>query len=273
MRYAARWAAAASTGLVITGLAACGGTHPAATSAWRAPAAVEVAAPTPAAAARGGRAAAGRPLRLPYVRPDVPLGTLTYAPGHARYPVGAVGLTFDDGPDPTWTPQILAILARYHAHATFFDIGENVTRDPALTRAEYAAGDGVGNHTETHPDLTTLDAALEGSQIDEASAAIRSATGHAPLCLRPPYDAIDPTVEEVAAQHHETLMLYDVDVRDWTLPGVRAIVARALAGARPGAVIDMHDAGGNRSETVAALPLILRGLQARHLVPVAFCRA
>jgi peptidoglycan/xylan/chitin deacetylase (PgdA/CDA1 family) len=274
MRVDKRCAAGAAFAATL-GLSACGGAHPAAAPAWTAPAAVVVATPSPwsHADAAPGTSPVGRPGRRPHVQPDVPLGSLTYAPGHAGDPAGAVGLTFDDGPDPDWTPAILATLARFHAHATFFDIGQNVARHPGLARAEYAAGDGVGNHTETHPDLTTLSAVRQARQIELAAATIRTATGATPICMRPPYDAIDPTVEEVTAQQHEALMLYDVDTRDWTLPGVRAIAARALAGARPGAVIDMHDAGGDRSETVAALPLILRGLQARHLVPVAFCRA
>jgi peptidoglycan/xylan/chitin deacetylase (PgdA/CDA1 family) len=223
---------------------------------------------------RGGRAQA-RPVRTrPLLAPDRPLGTLAGAPGIPRpLPAGAIALTFDDGPNPRWTPQILAILARYHVHATFFVIGANVARYPGLVRAEFTAGDGVGNHTETHPDLTSLTAAADAAQIDAAADAIASATGTWPVCMRPPYDAIDPAVESVTAQQHEALMLYDIDPRDWQRPGVAAIVARVLAGAHPGAVIDMHDAGGDRSQTVAALPLILAGLALRHLTPVPLCRA
>ena len=103
--------------------------------------------------------------------------------------------------------------------------------------------------------------------------AIVAATGHAPICLRPPYDAVSAGMEAVVAQRQETVMSYDVDPRDWQQPGVAAIVARVLAGARPGAVVDLHDAGGDRSQTLAALPAILDGLAARHLVTVPICRS
>jgi peptidoglycan/xylan/chitin deacetylase (PgdA/CDA1 family) len=213
------------------------------------------------------------PHRSPPVKPASPLGTVGAAPGvHRPVPAGAIALTFDDGPDPTWTPQILAVLARYHASATFFDIGSRVHEYPRLVRDEYVAGDGVGNHTLSHPDLTRLTPAQVTLQISVAASYIRNATGHAPVCLRPPYDAFDPSVETVVAQQREALMLYDVDPRDWQQPGVAVIVARVLAAARPGAVVDLHDAGGDRSQTLAALPLILQGLAARHLVTVPICR-
>ena len=204
----------------------------------------------------------------------VPAATVGQAPGVAEpLPAGAVALTFDDGPDPRWTQQVLAVLARYHATATFFDIGVDAERYPQLVRAEWAAGMGVGNHTWDHRDLTTLSPDEVAAEVDRAAVAIQAATGAAPVCLRPPYDGIDPAVDAVVAQQHETVMIYDVDPRDWARPGVAAIVQRVLAAARPGVVIDLHDGGGDRSETVAALPYVLQGLAARHLATVPICRA
>lgn len=219
-----------------------------------------VAAPTPQPQQR----------HIPLVLP----GTVGHAPGTPKpLPVGAVALTFDDGPDPTWTPRVLAVLARYDASATFFDIGLQAQRYPQLVRAEWAAGMGVGNHTWSHPDLTRLTPAQLATQIGRAADVIASDTGgQAPVCLRPPYDAVDLAVQRATDGVHESLMLYDVDPRDWSRPGVAAIVHRVLAAARPGMVVDLHDAGGNRSQTVAALPLILQGLAARHLTTVRICR-
>ncbi|HVV29867.1 MAG TPA: polysaccharide deacetylase family protein [Mycobacteriales bacterium] len=217
------------------------------------------------------------PVRPPTTPPPAALppalGSLHRAPGlPSPLPAGAVALTFDDGPDPTWTPKILAILAAYHARATFFVIGTNAHAHPELVRAEYLAGHGVGSHTWSHPDLTRLPAAQVQQQLQLTQVAVAQATGKAPTCLRPPYDAINAPVRIITAQNKLTMMLYDVDPRDWQRPGANAIAARVLAAIHPGAVVDMHDAGGNRSETVAALPLILQGLQARHLTPVAMCR-
>lgn len=202
------------------------------------------------------------------------IGTVYGAPGTpSPLPAGAVALTFDDGPSPLWTAQVLAVLARFHAHATFFDIGIHAARYPNLVRAEFAAGDGVASHTWSHPDLTRLTASAVALQLSETAVTIAGETGRAPICMRPPYDAFNAPVDAVTAHAHETLMLYDVDPRDWARPGVAAIVARVLARVHPGAVVDLHDAGGNRSQTLAALPYILRGLAARHLVTVAICRA
>jgi peptidoglycan/xylan/chitin deacetylase (PgdA/CDA1 family) len=190
--------------------------------------------------------------------------------GH--YPAGAVALTFDDGPDPTWTPQILRVLAQHHAVGTFFDIGTHASARPDIVRAEFAAGHGVGNHTWTHPDLTHLLTPAVLSQLDQTDAVLQQSTGVRTSCLRPPYDAIDPAVRALTAQRGLTMMLYDVDPRDWARPGAQTIAARVLGAIHAGSIVDLHDGGGNRSETVAALPLILQGLAARHLTPVALCR-
>lgn len=201
-------------------------------------------------------------------------GTVAGAPGiPVPLPAGAVALTFDDGPDPTWTLRILAVLTAHHATATFFDIGEHAARYPQLVRAEWADGMGVGNHTWDHPALTGLSPAQVASEITRAAQAIApDIGGSAPICLRPPYTAVDPAIATVSSSLHETLMLYDVDPRDWARPGVAAIVERVLSAAHPGMVVDLHDGGGNRAQTLAALPLILAGLAARHLVTVPICR-
>ncbi len=178
-------------------------------------------------------------------------------------PTKYVVLTFDDGPDPTYTPRILDILQKYDAKATFFEVGKNVQRHPELTRQIHELGNSVQNHTWTHADLRKLSAASFVDQIQSTDEMIREQTGETPGYLRPPYGGVNALVTQRARGLDKDLVLWDVDSRDWSKPGTAAIVKRVLAGAKNGAVILMHDGGGNRSETVAALPTILKTLKAK----------
>ncbi len=174
-----------------------------------------------------------------------------------------VVLTFDDGPDPAYTPQILDILDDYDAKATFFELGKEVARSPALTRRIHERGHSVQNHTWSHPDLRKLSAASFKQQVEKTDKSIRAQTGSTPRCLRPPYGGTNSVVTKRAAGLRKTLVLWSLDSRDWTRPGKTAIAQRVLAGVRNGSVILFHDGGGNRSQTVAALPTILKTLKAR----------
>lgn len=171
-----------------------------------------------------------------------------------------VALSFDDGPS-AYTPQILPVLHAYRVHATFFEIGAEVAQNPGLTRAVVAAGDEVGNHSYTHPDLAYLPDAAIRSQLEETQATIRAAAGVTPRWIRPPYGAYDSRVAGIASSLGLRPVLWSVDPRDWSLPGTSAIVQRVLYQVRPGSIILLHDGGGNRSETVSALPIILHDLQ------------
>jgi peptidoglycan-N-acetylglucosamine deacetylase len=164
-------------------------------------------------------------------------------------------LTFDDGPDARWTPQILALLARYRATATFFQVGTEVRRRPQLAAQVRAAGHRVGNHTANHAHLTRLTRAQASRQI----------AGGVPgaACLRPPYGQVNAVVRSVAARAGQRLVLWTVDTQDWAEPGAGRVLRRLLAGARPGAVILMHDGGGDRRQTLAALRAALPRLAAR----------
>ena len=181
-----------------------------------------------------------------------------------------IALTFDDGPGP-FTPQVLSVLEQYHVPATFFEVGENVAEYPQYTQMVAAAGYPVEDHTWSHPDLATLSAAQVGAQIEETQNEIRSLTGDTPACLRPPYDDWNSTVLEPIAAQALTPMSYSIDPRDWSMPGVTAIVSRVVDAAFPGAVVDMHDGGGTRSETAAALPLIIADLRAEGYSFVSIC--
>jgi peptidoglycan/xylan/chitin deacetylase (PgdA/CDA1 family) len=181
-----------------------------------------------------------------------------------------VALTFDDGPGP-FTPQVLSVLQRYHVPATFFEIGDEVIRYPQYTQMLAAAGYPVEDHTWSHPDLTTIPVAGFVQQIDQTQNVIRSLTGRAPSCVRPPYDAFNSTVLGQIAARGLTTMSYSVDPKDYTLPGTAAIVQNVVGATFPGAVVGMHDGGGNRAQTVAALPQIITELEAKGYGFVSIC--
>lgn len=174
-----------------------------------------------------------------------------------------VYLTFDDGPHPTYTPQILDVLRTYGVKATFFQIGQNVSRNPGLTLKAHQRGHSVQNHTWSHPDLRYVSWTTFKNQITNTDKYIKAQTGYPPRCLRPPYGAVNTQVRNRAASLNKTIRLWSVDPRDWSRPGTTTIVNRVLNNVKSGSVILLHDGGGNRSQTVAALPTILKTLKAR----------
>ncbi len=174
-----------------------------------------------------------------------------------------IALTFDDGPYPYYTAQILAILQRYQVHATFFCLGKNIQNYPLLVQQEYAGGNAIGNHTWDHPDLTKLSGVKIQREINSTSAIIQKTIGITPAIFRPPYGAINTGVRMQIAQLHLAPILWSVDTEDWQRPGMSAVINTALTRASNGGIILMHDGGGNRSQTVAALPYIIEGLQLR----------
>ncbi len=200
-----------------------------------------------------------------------PAFTTSQAPGGAATAgERVIALTFDDGPGP-FTPQVLSVLEQYHVPATFFEIGENIAQYPQYTQMLAEAGYPVEDHTWTHPDLSTIPVSQFPYQIDQTQQEIQSLTGETPRCVRPPYDDWDATVLDQVAQRGLTTMSYSVDPRDWSLPGVQAIVNGVVGAAFPGAVVDMHDGGGDRSETVAALPQIITELSGEGYAFVSIC--
>jgi peptidoglycan-N-acetylglucosamine deacetylase len=180
------------------------------------------------------------------------------AAGCVRYQPdpGNVALTFDDGPHPTWTPQVLNILDLFQIKATFFVIGENVARYPGLTAEILRRGHSVQNHSYTHPDLVTLSNDQVDLELRRNHIVLRNAGVPKPNCLRPPYGSYDQRIDLLAEARGLELVLWDVDTRDWSRPGVPAIVDRATQ-AGSGDIVLMHDGGGDRSQTVEALPEII----------------
>lgn len=185
-------------------------------------------------------------------------------------PPGQVALTFDDGPNPTWTPQILDILDRYGVKATFFVTGQQVATHPDLARAIVQRGHSIGNHTWSHTRLTATSHQGIVDQLTSTSNVIRSTTGYIVSCARPPYMAGNAEVFNTIASVGMRPAYWTVDTNDWRRPGVEAIVSRALS-VRADGVVLMHDSGGDRSQTIAALPVIIEGLQARGLTITRVC--
>ncbi len=198
---------------------------------------------------------------------------LSYAPaireGGAKG--NEVALTFDDGPGP-YTQQLVDELNRLNVHATFFAIGDEMRYFSPGTQLELRSGDVVGDHTESHPMMASLSAHDQYEELFEQIARIELLDGPRPRLFRPPYGSFNATTLKLTHKLRLLTVLWSTDTEDYTLPGVPAIVQNALAGAHPGAIILMHDGGGDRSETIAALPAIVAGLRKKGLHPVTIPR-
>jgi peptidoglycan-N-acetylglucosamine deacetylase len=154
------------------------------------------------------------------------------------------------------------MLERNRTPATFFMIGKQVTGVFGSTlRHELRAGDALGDHTFTHPDLTRSGNVY--GQLENTIKAIRAQTGYTPCVFRPPYGAYDASVLQTARSLGLATVMWDVDPTDWALPGTAAIEQRVLAQVRPGSIIISHDGGGRRGQTLSAYPHIIAALRAR----------
>lgn len=182
----------------------------------------------------------------------------------------SVALTFDDGPSPDWTSNILSTLERTHTPATFFAVGSNVSARPNLIRRENADGFPIMIHTWDHPEMTKLTTQQRVWEISSTVDAIHNALG-ANYCIpywRPPFGDYNDEVVAQARQMGLTTITWNDDPQDWADPGVQVIVDRVLSNVQPGSIILLHDGYVNRQETAQALPLIISGLRKRHLTPV-----
>ncbi|MEU5310360.1 polysaccharide deacetylase family protein [Streptomyces sp. NPDC021562] len=162
-------------------------------------------------------------------------------------------LTFDDGPNPNYTPHILDTLAKYDVRAMFFLCGECIVENRELVARMAEEGHVVGNHTWTHPLLTTLDRAEIRDEMESTSDAIQDTYGERPQWFRAPYGAWNKAAFQLGAKMGMEPMAWTVDSTDWTTPGTRTIVDIIESGAAPGVVVLSHDAGGDRSQSVSAL--------------------
>ena len=172
-----------------------------------------------------------------------------------------VYLTFDDGPGAPFTGQVLDLLARFNAKGTFFVLGVNVQTMPEFTRRAALEGHAIANHTMSHTSLQGIDHEAFFNEVVAAQSIIDELVGAASTrCLRPPYGATDSFTRAYAAELGFAVVLWDVDPRDWARPGVDEIVSVIREGSGPGRIILMHDGGGDRTQTVAALEQVLAEL-------------
>ncbi|HSN95409.1 MAG TPA: polysaccharide deacetylase family protein [Anaerolineaceae bacterium] len=188
-------------------------------------------------------------------------------------------LTFDDGPDPNWTPQILELMQRYHAVGTFFELGRSAATFPEVVRSLAEGGQTLANHSYTHTDFTTLDYGGFYNEVANTNWAIRNAlassaglSSQVTPCLRPPYGAVNSTVYSYMAQVGYVPAFWTIDTLDWKgIPG-DSILNNVKAGlANPNKVVLMHDGGLNRENTVEGLGLVLHELTLEGYSFEAFC--
>ncbi|MEU6666155.1 glycosyltransferase [Streptomyces sp. NPDC046727] len=187
-----------------------------------------------------------------------------------RIPDHRIVLTFDDGPDPTWTPKVLDVLRKHHAHAVFFVTGTMASRHPELVRRMVAEGHEVGLHTFGHPDLSYHSTKRIDWELSQNQLALAGAAGIRSSLFRPPYsssaNAIDnrswPVTRYIGSRGYLTVV-DDTDSEDWRRPGVERIIRNATPHGGRGAVVLMHDSGGDRHQTVQALDTLVPRLQHR----------
>ncbi|MGW7366567.1 bifunctional polysaccharide deacetylase/glycosyltransferase family 2 protein [Streptomyces sp. NPDC054841] len=192
------------------------------------------------------------------------------APKALSVPDKNLVLTFDDGPDPVWTPKVLDKLKEYNAHAVFFVTGTMASRHPELVERMVAEGHEVGLHTFNHPDLAYQTQRRIDWELSQNQLAIAGAAGIRTSLFRPPYSsfsaALDnkswPVTQYIGSRGYITA-LNNTDSEDWKRPGVDAIIKRATPQGTKGSIVLMHDSGGDRSQTVAALDRFLPDMQKR----------
>ncbi|WP_371588965.1 polysaccharide deacetylase family protein [Streptomyces virginiae] len=229
----------------------------------------------PAAGAPGLRARAlpEKSYRLQPMTADAPVRAVAAKPAVRTRPIlelpseaaasGGMVLTFDDGPDPRYTPAILDTLARYGVRAMFFVCGEMAAENKDLLRRMVDEGHVIGNHTWTHPLIPQLGRPALASEIGRTSEVVQQAVGEAPLWFRAPYGAWNRAAFEIGAELGMEPLAWTVDTLDWKEPGTPTIISRVLGGAAPGVIVLSHDAGGNRSQSVQAISSYLPQLLAR----------
>jgi peptidoglycan/xylan/chitin deacetylase (PgdA/CDA1 family) len=253
-----------------------GGGKPAASSTGGGSTAATGAGATSATTGAGASSAATTAAKPVAADPERRLtpGTLKAIPRNvavlrASHATKKVALTFDDGPSE-YTAQVLKVLEDNGVKATFFVLGQHVKERPQTIRAELAAGHVVGDHTWSHPDLTTLSPADRKSQLSDTVVQIKAvASGYRPDIMRPPYGGTNPTINLAARKLGLVPVLWSDDSEDWQAGQTAGMIAkRVLEGVAPGSIILLHDGGGDRSATVDALPVIIQALRNRGLEPV-----
>lgn len=175
-----------------------------------------------------------------------------------------IALTFDDAPDPRFTPQILDVLKAKGVSATFFIMGENAERHPELVKRMVREGHAVGNHTYTHPDLTKISDAVFHKQVLETQELLESLIGYRPFLFRPPYGTIYERHLRWLGENQLVTVNWNADSKDWRSLSKQQVYANIMKGIKPGAIVLQHAGGGkgeDLSGTIAALPLVIDELR------------
>jgi peptidoglycan/xylan/chitin deacetylase (PgdA/CDA1 family) len=174
-----------------------------------------------------------------------------------------IALSFDDGPNGKYTEAVLAILKENNAKATFFVCGDSTAAAPNLVKQEYAAGNEIGNHTYSHVNIAKLSENNLKKELTKANEEIYKAINVYPVLFRPPYGASSARANQVLAQLGFKKITWNYMVNDFDTKKTSAdkIASEVITHAHPGAIIDMHDGGGNRDKTIAALPVIIKALK------------
>lgn len=177
-----------------------------------------------------------------------------------------VALTFDDGPWPKWTAEVLRVLDENDVPATFFVLGRQVKRYPEMTELIAEQGHLLGSHSQTHKRFSSVKPERVRREILLSRQTIRDASGVNTPWLRPPYGAMNARAWTEARRMRARVVLWDVDPKDWDKPGARKIADRVVRHVRPGSIVLLHDGGGDRTQTVVALPHIIRRLKAKGYI-------
>ena len=238
------------------GLEGCGGSPAATVSAQTSSDAKLLAAAAPTATQRP------TPKPTPIWKAQTTIPQWSHGKKFSEVPVRATdkvfALTFDDGPWPEYTRQMLEILAEKDVKATFFMVGQEVSRRPEIAREVRDAGHAIGNHSWDHPSRPR-DPKM---QVERTDSAIEKAVGFRPTIFRPPY-GIMASMARISEAEGDAVLLWSADSEDWRKPGANTIAQRIIAQAHPGGISLMHDGGGTRAQSVAALPVIIDTLRER----------
>lgn len=178
-----------------------------------------------------------------------------------------VALTFDDVPDPRFTPKVLDVLKEKRVHATFFVVGSRTLKNPGILRRIHREGHNVGNHSYNHPDFSKLSLVRVQEQINRAEGIISGVTGLKPRLIRPPYGEILPKQLEWAKKRGYIVVNWDVDSQDWKQLSANQVFRNVTRSVKPGSVVLMHAGGGDGQDltgTVKALPRIIDWLRAHN---------
>jgi peptidoglycan/xylan/chitin deacetylase (PgdA/CDA1 family) len=176
----------------------------------------------------------------------------------------AVAITFDDGPNPIYTPQVLEIFANVEGKATFFMIGEQMEKNPEVVKEVAEQGHEIGNHTFSHPKLSELTPADCLAEMERNEQIIRELTGQSPVVFRPPYlDYNHDTISIVESKGYSMIGALNLESQDWEQPGVEHILSASRKSVRNGSILIFHDGYGDRSQTIQAVKKLVSELKSQ----------